>query len=158
MQRGEARARLEHDLPQLEERHRAGARVLLEIGADQVLEHEERHGAGDPPVDDVGHVGVIETGQRPGLLDERCEDPGALDLVGVRERVRLGDLEDEEPVRPRLAHEPHAANAALAERLHELVAFDDLRFLLLGLRRRRRRPADGGLHGRLEERGRGGPE
>ncbi len=43
VERGEPGARLEDDLPQLEERHRARGRVLLQIGADQVLEHEERH-------------------------------------------------------------------------------------------------------------------
>ena len=31
------------DLPQLEERHEPRRRVLLQVGADQVLEHEERH-------------------------------------------------------------------------------------------------------------------
>ena len=45
VERREPRARLEHDLAQLEERHRARRGVLLEVGADQVLEDEERHAA-----------------------------------------------------------------------------------------------------------------
>ena len=43
VQRREPRARVEHDLAQLEERHGASGRVLLQVRADQVLEHQERH-------------------------------------------------------------------------------------------------------------------
>ncbi len=137
VQRREAGAGLEHDLPQLEERHRARLGVLFEVGAHQVLEHQEGHGAGDPAVDDVRDVRVVEPCERVRLFDERLENAGPLGFARVDERLGLGDLEHEVAIGPRLSHEPDAPDASLAERSNELVALDELRVVLLRPRRRR---------------------
>src|SRR5213076_67795 len=104
--------------------------------------------------DDVRHVRVIEPGERLRLFHERREDPLPLDVVRVLERLRLRDLEDEEAIGARLPYEPHRSDAALSERLDQLVTLDELRLLLLRLRRRRRRAPDRALDRALEEGGR----
>src|SRR5262249_43751469 len=99
VERREAGARLEHDLPQLEERHEARHRVLAQVGANQIFEHEERNGSlNDAAIDDVRDVRVIEARERFGFLDERGEDAFALEIVGLSERVGLWNLENEQAI------------------------------------------------------------
>ncbi len=154
MKSREPGAGLEHDLLELEERHQLRRRVLLEVRPDQQLEHQEGHVHRDAAVDDVRDVRVVEPRERLGLLDERGEDPLALGVARPGERVGLGDLEHEHALRTRLANEPHAADAALAERLEQLVALDDLGLLLLRRGRRRRRALHRATHAALDERAR----
>ena len=158
MERREARARVEHDRAELEERHGPRRRVLLEVGADQVLEHQERGALGDAAIDDVGDVGVVEAGEGVGLLDERGEDAFALDVGGVGQGVGLGILSTKSRSLPGFLTSHTEPTPPSPSGLHELVALDELGLLLPRAGRRRRRAADGAPDRRLEQ-GRGhGPE
>ncbi len=68
----------------------------------------------------------------------------------------FGIFEHEQAVGAGLAHEPHRADAALAERLHQLVALDDLGLVLLRPRGGGR-PPDRAAHRGFEQREVTGP-